>query len=127
DCLVRWGQNADEPHRGNTFSAPLPVLRIEDGFIRSAGLGANLTPASSLCIDREALYYDAARESGLERLLRTASFDPLLLARAARLRQRIIQYGISKYNLDATASPDYRTLAAGRRIVTIAGQVPDDA
>ncbi|MFJ7356008.1 capsular polysaccharide biosynthesis protein [Phyllobacterium sp. NPDC097923] len=127
DCLVRWGQNADEPHRGNAFSAPLPVLRIEDGFIRSAGLGANLTPASSLCIDREALYYDAARESGLERLLRTASFDPPLLARAARLRQRMIQYGISKYNLDATASPDYRTLAAGRRIVTIAGQVPDDA
>lgn len=127
DYLVRWGQNAEMPGKGEAHAATLPVLHIEDGFIRSAGLGAKLTPASSLCIDREALYYDATRESGLERLLRTASFDPLLLARAARLRQRIVQYGISKYNLNATASPDYRTLAAGRRIITVAGQVPDDA
>lgn len=100
---------------------------MEDGFIRSAGLGASLTPASSLCIDREGIYYDATSESGLERLLRTAKFNPDVLARAVRLRQQIVRHGITKYNLDADESPDYRELAGGRPIILVAGQVPDDA
>ncbi len=127
DYLVRWGQNATLLASEEKLSAAIPVLRMEDGFIRSAGLGSALTPASSMCIDREAVYYDATRQSGLEKLLRAAQFDQSLLERAARLRQRIIEHGITKYNLRSMISPDYHALAAGRPIITVAGQVPDDA
>ncbi|MBA8879361.1 capsular polysaccharide biosynthesis protein [Phyllobacterium myrsinacearum] len=127
DYVVRWGQNASTPAPDALHSSSAPVLCMEDGFIRSAGLGSQLTPASSVCIDREGIYYDATRQSGLEKLLRTVQFDQALLVRAARLRQRIAEDGITKYNLQSTISPDYRALAAGRPVITVAGQVPDDA
>jgi capsular polysaccharide export protein len=127
DYVVRWGQKGSVPAPDGLRSSTTPVLRMEDGFIRSAGLGSKLTPASSVCIDREGIYYDATRLSGLEKLLRTALFDQRLLERAARLRQRIAEHGITKYNLQSAASPDYRALAADRPVITVAGQVPDDA
>ncbi|MCX8280284.1 capsular polysaccharide biosynthesis protein [Phyllobacterium sp. 0TCS1.6C] len=124
DYLVRWGN--DDPRAEGTL-APAPLLRLEDGFVRSSGLGSRLVPASSLCIDRDAVYFDATRQSGLEKLLLETDFQPALLARAGRLQQRILQLGITKYNLPAGPDIDYRRLAAGRRIILVAGQVPGDA
>ena len=33
-------------------------FRVEDGFVRSRGLGAELVPALSLCLDQRGIYYD---------------------------------------------------------------------
>lgn len=100
----------------------LSALRVEDGFLRSRGLGADLVPPLSLVTDDLGLYYDPARESRLERLV-LAPLPPAAAARAERLIARLTALGVSKYNLPATPLPD---LPAGHRIL-VPGQVEDDA
>lgn len=102
----------------------VPVLRVEDGFLRSAGLGAGFLPGASYVVDERGPYYDPAARSGLEALLNGADFDAALLARAAALRQRITREGISKYNLPAGGA--LPAAPAGRRRILVPGQVEDD-
>lgn len=47
----------------------LPLWRMEDGFLRSSGLGSDLLPPLSLVLDKRGIYYDATRPSDLEVLL----------------------------------------------------------
>ena len=70
------------------------VLRVEDGFLRSVGLGAQLTQPLSWVIDPVGIYYDPAAPSGLEILLQTGRFDP---AQNPRGRTRMILIGNSWY------------------------------
>lgn len=99
---------------------------MEDGFIRSVGLGSDLTVPGSLVVDAQGIYYDPRQPSDLETLLETADFTELDLARAERLRERMVKSGISKYNF----VPD-RPFKAGARdsqtVVLVPGQVEDDA
>ena len=71
------------------------IIRVEDGFIRSVGLGAELIQPQSWVFDRTGIYYDASRPSDLELLLQSGHFDQALLGRADLLRQKIITSGIS--------------------------------
>ena len=98
------------------------VVRVEDGFLRSRGLGAALTPPLSLVLDDLGIYYDPLSESRLERLI-AASVDlpEADLARARALIAAILEAGLTKYTT-GTPPPD---LPPGRRIL-IPGQVPDD-
>jgi capsular polysaccharide export protein len=100
------------------------IVRVEDGFVRSVGLGADLTRPVSWVLDNVGIYYDATRPSALEQLLRGAAFSPELLARAAALRERIVASGLTKYNL---ASVAWRPQSSGRRVVLVPGQVETDA
>ena len=52
-----------------TFAGGRAAMRFEDGFIRSRGLGANLTLPCSLAMDGQYPYYDARGESRLEHIL----------------------------------------------------------
>lgn len=113
-----WGQSAPP------LPAQAQVVRLEDGFLRSVGLGADLVQPLSWVMDGQGLYYDAQRPSALETLLATATFDAPLLARAAALRERILALGLSKYNLDGEP---WRARANGRRRVLVIGQVESDA
>ena len=97
------------------------ILRVEDGFLRSRGLGAELVPPLSLVTDRQGIYYDPTRPSDLETLIAKEP-PPGGRMRAERLIAAIERAELSKYNL-AGASPD---LPPGHRIL-VAGQVEDDA
>ncbi|MEL6587889.1 MAG: capsular polysaccharide biosynthesis protein, partial [Pseudomonadota bacterium] len=102
---------------------PDEAANVEDGFLRSKGLGAELTPPLSLVIDDLGIYYDPTRESRLEHLIgQSTALSFGALERAARLRRSMISGGLSKYNLGGGA-PD---LPAGHRIL-VPGQVEDDA
>lgn len=79
------------------------VVRIEDGFLRSVGLGADLITPLSWVLDRRGIYYDATRPSDLEHLLQNHVFDDALRARARRLREAIVAHGLTKYNVGAGA------------------------
>ena len=59
-------------------------IRVEDGFLRSNGLGASLTPPMSLVSDDLGIYYDPNAESRLERLIAKALPCPTM--RSAGLR-----------------------------------------
>lgn len=100
------------------------LIRVEDGFVRSVGLGSNLVPPSSVVVDRRGIHYDPTRPSDLETLLAEADFPPALLARAEQLQRVIVDAGISKYGSDGDeALPQRQT---DRRVVLVPGQVEDD-
>ena len=113
----------------------LTATRVEDGFLRSRGLGADLIPPLSLVTDDLGIYYDPGRESRLERLIQTA-LPADALQRAQDLIARLIATRVSKYNLPGTIPdlpgtiPDLPgtipDLPTGHRIL-VPGQVQDDA
>lgn len=100
------------------------VVRVEDGFLRSVGLGADLIRPVSWVVDRRGMYFDATRPSDLEVLLGETVFTDELIARAGRLRERIVTAGLTKYNVGVSG---WRRPAEGRRIILVPGQVESDA
>lgn len=119
---VRFSATPDTPVMiWGDAPAPDGTARLEDGFLRSRGLGADLTPPLSLVRDDLGLYYDPTRPSRLETLV-AALVPPAGEARAQALIDRLCAQGISKYNLRG-AQPE---LPAGHRIL-VPGQVEDDA
>ena len=114
--LLVWAGQAD------TLPPGTPALRVEDGFLRSRGLGADLIPPLSLVADDLGIYYDPTRESRLERLI-LSPLPPGGGLRAERLIAALTAQGISKYNIGTAALPD---LPQGHRIL-VPGQVEDDA
>ncbi|RYZ04768.1 MAG: capsular polysaccharide biosynthesis protein [Myxococcales bacterium] len=104
----------------------VPLWSMEDGFLRSAGLGSDLTAPGSLVLDPDGIYYDPSRASRLEEILQHASFGPGELERAAALRKMIVASGVSKYNLPSR-EPLRLGARPGQRVVLVPGQVADDA
>ncbi len=108
---------------------PTPT-RIEDGFIRSTGLGSDYYWPYSLCIDSRGIYFDPTSPCDLEEILATTEFDDRLLARAVDLRKTLVDEGVTKYNVgDSGCKCDVHLIEAaqGRDIVLVVGQVEDDA
>ncbi|MBT1445359.1 capsular polysaccharide biosynthesis protein [Shewanella sp. JM162201] len=116
DKLLVWG---------NRFPELEQVLRIEDGFIRSAGLGSNLCRPSSVVIDDESMYFNAQRPNRLRRLLNDYCLTPEDLRRGALLVQQLVSADINKYNLSGRAA--YVAGNHERQRVLVVGQVDGDA
>jgi capsular polysaccharide export protein len=114
-----WGNTPreDVPHDA-------PLIRVEDGFLRSVGLGAERRRPLSLALDPIGIYYDSSKPSALENILMSEPFDDTLLRRAATLRARLVAEQLSKYNLQAEhwQRPD-----TARRVILVPGQVESDA
>ncbi|HVH82530.1 MAG TPA: hypothetical protein VM782_24255 [Stellaceae bacterium] len=102
----------------------VPLVRVEDGFLRSVGLGSDFLPGASIVVDESGIYFDPSRESDLERLLRETDFEPALLARARRLIDCLVATGLTKYNLNETRPRI--AWPPGRRRILVPGQVDDD-
>jgi capsular polysaccharide export protein len=98
------------------------IIEVEDGFIRSIGLGADCVPPLSIVVDRRGIYFDPNQPSDLEDILQNGDFPTDVRDRAKRLRSRIVAGGVSKYGAD-TAQAMRRT---ERRHVLVVGQVEDD-
>ena len=125
--IVVWASREPEGFAERCIAQRAELIRMEDGFIRSVGLGANLAPPSSLVTDRRGIYYDPGRPSDLEHILQTTDFTPAMLQQAAALRSLIIRTGLSKYNVGATEVDELFVAADGRRRVLVPGQVANDA
>ncbi|MFD1880948.1 capsular polysaccharide biosynthesis protein [Paracoccus pacificus] len=124
DLLV-WAGRAEglEAISGNAENLPA-VLRVEDGFLRSRGLGAQLVPPLSLVADDLGIYYDPGRPSRFEALV-NAGTDAGGVARAQALVDRLRALGVSKYNL--AGAPPALPATGGQRVILVPGQVEDDA
>jgi capsular polysaccharide export protein len=121
-AVLAWAARLTREAEGQTV---VPIWRVEDGFIRSIGLGVNFTPAASLAIDPIGMHYDATRPSRLEGILVETAFPPELLARAAALRTEILRHNITKYNVTGAVRP--LPPSPGRKRILVVGQVEDDA
>ena len=100
------------------------LWRMEDGFVRSVGLGVDLTQPLSLVIDSQGIYYDPGQPSDLETLLNQHPFSEDILERAAKLRERMVALKLSKYNLEANHEVD---IPPERLTILVPGQVESDA
>jgi capsular polysaccharide export protein len=114
------------PHLAERAAAlGVPVVRLEDGFIRSVGLGAAFVPPASLVADSRGIYYDPRSPSDLEHFLCHVDISRELTERGGRLRQSLLTHNLTKYNVGCRAAP--ALVPAGRRGVLVPGQVEDDA
>ena len=119
--LMLWGGVA-VPRGVDT--AANRIIRVEDGFLRSIGLGADLVRPISWVLDTTGIYFDASRPSDLEDLLEATSFQETELNRASKYRHRLVMNGISKYNL---AGEPWSRPPGALLVVMVVGQVESDA
>lgn len=118
--VLLWGRS--EAPAG--LPSTVRVVRVEDGFLRSVGLGADLVRPRSLAFDARGIYFDATIPSDLEHLLQHTNFDETLLARARALRERVVARGTTKYNVGGAP---WSRPARAERVVLVPGQVESDA
>lgn len=123
--VVAWSARLTRQHEAMCAELGISLLRVEDGFIRSVGLGAGFVPAASLAVDTRGIYYDATRPSDLEVLLETMELGDEQRDDGAAICREIIAARLSKYNLRGKSWHD--DLPKDREIVLVPGQVADDA
>jgi len=125
DSIVAWGRDSPEGVNSLVEETGAKQWRLEDGFVRSVGLGAHMVAPLSLILDDEGIYFDPSQPSTLEHLLATTEFSEEICSRARYVRERIIKYRLTKYNVEAHIQPSWSKL--DREIVLVPGQVEDDA
>ncbi len=110
---------------GSRYPELTSAIRVEDGFIRSRGLGSNLCRPSSLSLDPVGIYFDSRSPSGLEQLLNYQELTRSQLDRGEQLLTLLRENKVSKYNV---GTPEHFTPPAdGRPLVLVVGQVDGDA
>lgn len=127
-ALVLWGMYDRVGLLDWASSKDTAIWRMEDGFLRSVGLGSQHIKPLSLVLDKRGIYFDSRRPSDLEELISDDKTldDPEFLARAAKNIELITELGISKYNFVQRVVRD-RHSPSSEYTVLVIGQVEDDA
>ncbi len=123
--LVAWASRIDDEFAQQCAKNSVPLSRLEDGFVRSVGLGAAFNLPMSLILDDLGIYYDPRRPSRLEVILQTQDFSEHLKQRARTLIRLLIENEITKYNL--AGSSQLPEMPDDKNIILVPGQVDDDA
>ena len=121
--IIVWGKNT---RLEKYISKVDDFISVEDGFIRSVGLGGDLYPPLSLLFDKKGIHYDASKVSDLEDLLQNSKVNYTEKMRAQKILNLIIKLKISKYNLKITKKIDLPENAINKVIIGVLGQVESD-
>lgn len=119
-AAVIWGMKQREFDHSHLKK----LYRLEDGFIRSVGLGALFAKPLSWIADSQGLYFDATKQCDLEELLAHRDFSAAELNDAAVLREWLCANKVSKYN---TGHKMWQRPATEKVVVLVVGQVETDA
>jgi len=121
-----WGKKEFKEIEAYAKKQDIKLFHVEDGFIRSVGLGSDLTQPYSQVVDSRGIYFDPTQESDLEHLLNHYNFskDISLLDRARKIRQSLLEKKLSKYNL---FNEKKLSFPKDKNIILVPGQVEDDA
>ncbi|WMC09237.1 capsular polysaccharide biosynthesis protein [Oceanimonas pelagia] len=122
-AVLVWGRRFES----QLANCPLPVWRMEDGFLRSVGLGSDLRRPGSLVIDPVGIYYDPRTPSAIEHYLGHHDFSSLELSLGEQLLTHFREQALTKYNVGTRSRLDWRKQANGRPVLLVPGQVDDDA
>jgi len=96
DSVLGWGlRPSTKKSRAYAQQHNLPFIALEDGFLRSLGLGVDGYPPLSMVVDNLGIYYDTTRPSTLEQLVLAGECDEVL---AEKARSQIVTHQLSKYN-----------------------------
>lgn len=129
DALLGWGRKGSGA-RAQRLGRLLrkPVVTLEDGFVRSLGLGVTGAPLLSVVVDDLGVHYDASAPSRIETLLEQGGWEsPALLTRARAAMAALRAYRISKYSIADVPSPTARLLLEGEPFVLCLDQTAGDA
>jgi capsular polysaccharide export protein len=124
--VVAWGQRISTQAAQLLATHSTPLIRMEDGFLRSTALGSDLTPPLSVVLDERGIYYDPRQPSRLEELLRDHPFSDEERTLGKDLMAAITGERLSKYNVQED-TPLPMPSAVGQPIHLVIGQVDDDA
>ncbi|MEM6603202.1 MAG: hypothetical protein AAF621_04060 [Pseudomonadota bacterium] len=103
----------------------IDIIRVEDSFIRSYGLGTDFIPPLSLAFDSQNLYFHSGPDAPSDIQNYIQQDTPFYLkARAENLLEMVNTHNISKYNLDDTRDDDIKTT---KPILLVICQVAGDA
>lgn len=100
------------------------VTLLEDGFIRSKGLGVDGSPSFSFVEDDVGIYYDATVPSRLENILNNCDFinDTQLMEASKYAISFMLEHHISKYNNAPLVNESFMQkydLCKGRNVLII--------
>ncbi|MDO5650803.1 MAG: capsular polysaccharide biosynthesis protein [Moraxella sp.] len=124
ELYLTWGMPSKQ--RLQTHLPHAPIWCMEDGFIRSQGLGASLIAPLSVVLDNRGIYYDVGQPSDLEHLLTTLICDDDKIAKAHALIDKLTTLRITKYNVGNTKNL-HQLISTDKPIHLVVGQVEDDA
>lgn len=119
--FLLWGRKQGIPDRFQGRCA-----RVEDGFLRSKGLGATFNFPYSWVVDQSGIYFDATAPSDLEKMLQEG-FREADLAEARQLIALLREKRLTKYNLAGNPVSLDPAVVRGRRVLLVPGQVEADA
>lgn len=125
DRFYVWGNEAPSSVRSLSENSGAQLLHLEDGFIRSVGLGSDFVAPRALAMDSRGLYFDARQPSDLEVFLNTHPFTDDDRHRATIVHELIVKHRLTKYNIEPIEQPSWHQ--PGRKVVLVPGQVEDDA
>ncbi len=121
--VLVWGKSnnpVNELIKTDTF------ISVEDGFIRSVGLGGDLFRPMSLLFDKKGIHYDYANPSDLEDLLQNRVVNEQELKRSKELIRELKINEISKYNLIYKKNLFCKNKIYNKKIILVLGQVETD-
>lgn len=125
-AIAIWPSRVSRDLELDATANEVPLVRVEDGFVRSVGLGSNLVPPLSVIVDRQGIHFDPSRPSDLETILVTTTFTKAHKHRAAALRKAIVEAGISKYGAGHKPAKTAEKVEESKRLVLVPGQVEND-
>ena len=120
--IMVWGKS----QKSDKFKSEVSeFISIEDGFIRSVGLGGDLYSPLSLLFDKKGIHYDGSKVSDLEDLLQNYKVNNSEKIRARKLINLLIKLKISKYNLRLNKEIKLPN-NINKQIIAVLGQVETD-
>tara|TARA_B100001093_G_scaffold510011_1_gene575080 strand:- start:5611 stop:7518 length:1908 start_codon:yes stop_codon:yes gene_type:complete len=99
---------------------------VEDGFVRSVGLGADLYSPLSLLFDDKGIHYDFSSGNNLEDLLQNMVLNNNQIIRSKNLIEKLKKFKISKYNLKSKNKIFFDGESLNREKILVLGQVETD-
>lgn len=128
--LVSWAAKTTDTMVDKAREAHVDLIRAEDGFVRSVGLGSDYEMPYSLVFDRHGIYYDPHRESGVELILNDMAQHAKRYQRAVERAQKLIplliEHAITKYNI-RPVNLQLPVVPKDQRVLLVTGQVDGDA
>lgn len=119
--MLVWGRKMEIPeHLQNR------TVWVEDGFIRSKGLGAAFNFPYSWVLDHTGIYFDSSSPSDLE-ILYNHGFEAPDLEESRKLIDVLLAKRMTKYNLMTTPITFDKQRIEDRKIILVPGQVEADA
>lgn len=122
--VIGWGVK-ETSRRARRYARKhgLPYIALEDGFLRSVGLGVHGVPTASLVVDDLGIYYDATRLSRLEQLI--VDSGDVDVARAEACIALMRKHRLTKYN--CSPEVDLKLKPAAKHGVLVVDQTAGDA